>query len=284
MKIVKSISILCGIVLGFVACDDGASSAGVSTGALSCSTDFDGESSSSSDAFVEYSSENEDLLSSSSLFFKVSSSSAGEKIFSSGSKNDFSSSSVVIGSSESSGAVIEWVYRDRETRILKFNNDSSSVQAAGRFWLIKEVPVSKDEYRSLKNIGVEIYDCNGLFQNGRDYDICFAKTEKSIKKIVIDSLVAGLFNTFDVDDTSEVIVDLSRADWIVDGEKIEAIVDCWYDVSLDACYDFVKSCGGVNLRKDNPNVITEVLLGELRCLASNKNVMNLDVRHVADVL
>ena len=166
--------------------------------------------------------------------------------------------------------------RGKETLVKRIDDDSLMTQVAGRFWIIKDYPMEKAERESLKGVGVDIVNCSALYTDNLDMNICFAKSEKDIEKVAIDSRIDGLYNTFSVDDTTKLEFDYTGAHWVVEDVSLEIVVGCWDDIPMDACKEIVKTCKGEDVALDRSIILGTATSETIDCLLSNKDVNSVE--------
>ena len=167
--------------------------------------------------------------------------------------------------------------RGKEFLLKRIDDDSVSVQAAGRFWLVLDYPLDRIGAEALEEIGVGRVTCSALHQDQLEMTICLMKSEMDVNKSAMVSALNGFYNTFSVDDTTKLEVDFSDADWVVENEIVNAKVYCWDDVSMDACKAIVESCQGENVSLDRTVVLSTASLEAIDCLAENRDVLDIDV-------
>ncbi|WP_173474452.1 hypothetical protein [Fibrobacter succinogenes] len=166
--------------------------------------------------------------------------------------------------------------RGKETLVKRIDDDSLMTQVAGRFWIIKDYPMEKAERESLKGVGIDIVNCSALYTDNLDMNICFAKSEKDIEKVAIDSRIDGLYNTFSVDDTTKLEFDYTGAHWVVEDVSLEIVVGCWDDIPMDACKEIVKTCKGEDVALDRSIILGTATSETIDCLLSNKDVNSVE--------
>lgn len=251
----------------------------------SSSSEQDAESSSSS--IIEVSSSSSGISSPSEI---INSSSSSDIAFSSSiatSSNSISSSSVEIESCSSySSSSIEkisssnsndtFLWRDsyRDTILTRFSGDSSEIVPAGRFYLIKDTPLSPKERDLLKEKGIIEYEVGRL----ENKIIVLFTTEHDIKKTLIVYLIAGFFNTIDVDDKREKTIDIKPED-LNEDSTVTLQIDCWPDVILDKCTEIVANCNGkdIEVRTESWRQ-AKILIDSLSCLGKNKDIQDFYIK------
>lgn len=182
-----------------------------------------------------------------------------------------------------------WNDRSGITPVSQYNGDKSAVQKAGRFWMVKNSPLSNKEKELLENIGVNRLTATAL--KGK-IAILF-KSTKDVKKRTLDSLVYGFYNSFNADDATKLKVEYEPEDWIAkqnvcdaggschdvvwNKTSINMSTVCWEDVSIGDCRKVVEKCGGKGVRVDLYAIYSKNSKKSIECLASNKNVNRLYV-------
>lgn len=190
---------------------------------------------------------------------------------------------------KSNADAVLWTNRGLNTIVHKYDGDTSMVQKAGRFWLIKNCTMNKKETDLLKRIGLEKLSVDSYGEKSA----ILLKSGKDVKKKVLDSLLYGFYNSFTADDTSKIEVQYKPDDWyeermvcdsrntcrteIVNLQKIEMTTSCWDDVSMERCKAIVDSCGGEDAVIDNYSVWSYNSRKTISCLATHKDVDGLNV-------
>ena len=173
-------------------------------------------------------------------------------------------------------------YRDKETLVKRIDDDTTSVQPAGRFWLISDEPYGKTEWESLEEIGVNRVSCTALHQDYLEMTICLAKSEIDIEKSSMTALLDGFYNTFTADDTTKLEIDYSNPNWVVENETVRGYVHCWDDVPMESCKAIVNACKAEEAHIDNHVVIITASPEALDCMASSRDVTDIDIRLIID--
>lgn len=173
-------------------------------------------------------------------------------------------------------------YRDKETLVKRIDDDTTSVQPAGRFWLISDEPYGKTEWESLEEIGVNRVSCTALHQDYLEMTICLAKSETDIEKSSMTALLDGFYNTFTVDDTTKLEIDYSNPNWVVENETVRGYVHCWDDVPMENCKAIVNACKAEESLIDNYVVITTATLEALDCMASSRDITDINITRMLD--
>lgn len=184
-----------------------------------------------------------------------------------------------------------WNDRSGITPVSQYNGDKSAVQKAGRFWMVKNSPLSNKEKELLENIGVNRLTATAL----KGKTAILFKSTKDVKKRTLDSLVYGFYNSFNADDATKLKVEYEPEDWIAkqnvcdaggschdvvwNKTSINMSTVCWEDVSIGDCRKVVEKCGGEGVRVDLYAIYSKNSKKSIECLASNKNVYHLYVIH-----
>ena len=169
-------------------------------------------------------------------------------------------------------------YRDKETLVKRIDDDTTSIQPAGRFWLISDEPYGKTQWDSLEEIGVNRVSCTALHQDYLEMTICLAKSEIDIEKSSMTALLDGFYNTFTADDTTKLEIDFSNPNWVVENETVQGYVRCWDDVPMESCKAIVNTCKAEEALIDNHVVIITASPEALDCMASSRDVTDIDIR------
>ena len=182
-----------------------------------------------------------------------------------------------------------WHDRGGNSVVAKYDGNASEVQKAGRFWMLKDVPMNKKETDLLGQAGVTRLSASAW--NGKT--LILLKSNSNVKKKKLDSLVYGFYNSFSVDDTTRLKTDIQAGDWIekvrvcapldschtemVPVTSIRMATRCWNDVATNDCRVVVESCGGSEVGIDNHVVISKNTKQTIACLEGKKNVQKLTV-------
>ncbi|MCK9181552.1 MAG: hypothetical protein M0P13_01550 [Fibrobacteraceae bacterium] len=178
--------------------------------------------------------------------------------------------------------VVTWSERGKNSTVGPFDGDTSAMVPAGRFWMLKDIPLSSKERGLLVGIGINRLDA-GRHQGK---SLLLFKADASVRKTVLDSLVATFYNAFPADDTTKIGSGIILSDFGCDSNgncqkqespstEFDMEVGCWPDVSMDACKTSVKQCGGVNAVIDRRLVLSTHSMASISCLESNKDINHL---------
>ncbi len=165
---------------------------------------------------------------------------------------------------------ILWSERGKNFIIEKFvpgYEDSLS----GRFWLLKDTPLTSKERTLLEIAGVRKLSA-GAYQ-GKSLILC--KAMSPISKNSLNSLVSEFFNAFGVDDSTELTLRLSEQDFGKDTLELE--IGCWADVSMTECSKIVKNCGGSNVKIDRTVVLSDFPFSRVSCLTGHTDLNSVSV-------
>lgn len=197
------------------------------------------------------------------------------------------SSSSVQESSSSLVDEFEWNnHRGDELQIVeRFSGDTSDIQNAGRVWIaLEDSAVFFEVLDSLGVHGIEMIE-------SRDYkrksiDIYMTRFKQDIPKTTLAEIIPGFFNSFNVDDTTKIKVSLSEYEKeYLSTDECGVAVECWKDISEEACNEIMESCGcsvdpgDVNWCGGESSMSYEssVTIESVDCLASHRDVLRVDV-------
>jgi len=182
-----------------------------------------------------------------------------------------------------------WHDRSGNSVVVKYDGNASEVQKAGRFWMLKDVPMNGKETDLLGQAGVTRLSASAWGEK----TLILMKSNSNVKKKKLDSLVYGFYNSFSVDDTTRLKVEFKPEDWterqtvcdpsgscheeITTLQSIRMSNRCWDDVSMDSCKRIVDECGGTNTAIDNYVVISKNTREAISCLENNRNIHSLNV-------
>ena len=171
--------------------------------------------------------------------------------------------------------VVLWTDRESNFVINRYDDDTTETVSAGRFWMLKDSPVSPKERDLLAARGVVKYS-GGVYQGKT---LALFRSETEVKKAMLDSLVAGFYNTVPVNDTAVVEIEYYQDSLYEDSSKIDMEIYCWPDVSVDGCVEEVAACGGDDIGVARGFLIAKVRKDSLQCLSHNINIDGLVVQH-----
>jgi len=171
--------------------------------------------------------------------------------------------------------VVLWTDRESNFVINRYDGDTTETVSAGRFWMLKDSPVSPKERDLLAARGVVKYS-GGVYQGKT---LALFRSETEVKKAMLDSLVAGFYNTVPVNDTAVVEIEYYQDSLYEDSSKIDMEIYCWPDVSVDGCVEEVAACGGDDIGVARGFLIAKVRKDSLQCLSHNINIDGLVVQH-----
>lgn len=186
--------------------------------------------------------------------------------------------------------VVTWSDRGGNSAIDSFDGDASAMIPAGRFWMLKNFPLSAKERGLLTDIGIDRLDAGRYQGKG----LLLFKADSAVRKSVLDTLIAGFYNAFVVDDTTQLKVtfipeDFVKEDVVCDADnncqkrisvrtEFDMQTRCWPDVSMSACKNIVQQCGGTNVSIDRSLVLSTHRMSSLPCLESSKDVRHAEVQ------
>lgn len=186
-----------------------------------------------------------------------------------------------------------WSERGSNFIVEKFTGDTNEYVPAGRFWMLKDSPISPKERDLLAAKGI-VKHSGGVHQGKT---LALFHSNNRVRKALLDSTVAGFYNAFPVNDTARVPVDVTPGDFF--GERrvcnsdgvchnevaplteIDVDVSCWSDVSVDDCVLAVDSCGGREIGVARGFLVTKASRGALQCLAGNRNIERISAEREA---
>lgn len=202
---------------------------------------------------------------------------SSSSIFSSSSEIS-SSSSVTSFSSNSETFLWKeflWIYTGQaDTVLTRFSDDTSEIVPAGRFHMIKDSPLSPKERNLLNEL--EIFD----YEVGKDQNkfVILFTTKYDVKKMLLDSLVEGFFNTININEIREKTVNI-KPSVIHEDSTVALWIFCWPDIELEKCHNIIDECSGKDLEMfDDEGFIANVPVSSLSCLGKNKDVKDLMIK------
>jgi hypothetical protein len=186
--------------------------------------------------------------------------------------------------------VILWSDRNGNNVITPFDRDTTATIPAGRFRLIKNNPLTSKERGLLSNIGIKRLEAGRI----QEKSLLLFKADSAVKKSMLDSLVAGFYNAFVVDDTTKLKVNFIPEDLvkevttcdsnnhcqtqIIVRSEFDLEIACWPDISMPACKSIVQSCGGINALIDRSLILSTHTKSSITCLENQRDIRNIHVQ------
>lgn len=186
--------------------------------------------------------------------------------------------------------VILWSDRNGNNVITPFDGDTTATIPAGRFRLIKNNPLTSKEKVLLSNIGIKRLEAGRI----QGKSLLLFKADSAVKKSMLDSLVAGFYNAFVVDDTTKLKVnfipeDLVKEEITCDSNnhcqtqmivrsEFDLEITCWPDISMPACKSIVQLCGGTNTLIDRSLILSTHTKSSITCLENQRDIRNIQVQ------
>ena len=180
-----------------------------------------------------------------------------------------------LGGNQNTSDVVLWTDRGSNFTVERYNGDTAEVVPAGRFWLIKDMPISPKERDLLAERGIVKHSV-GRHQGKT---LALFRSETDVQKSLLDSLVAGFYNTVAVDDSTPVEIEFYQDSLYEDSSRIDMEIFCWPDVSVNTCVEEVAACGGDDIGVARGLLIAKVRKDSLQCLAQSRNIDGLAVQH-----
>ena len=180
-----------------------------------------------------------------------------------------------LSGNQNASDVVLWTDRGGNYTVERYDGDEAEVVPAGRFWMLKDSPVSPKERDLLAERGIVKY--SGGVRQGKT--LALFRSEGDVPKYLLDSLVAGFYNAVSVDDSTPVQIEYYQDSLYEDSSRIDMDVFCWPDVSVDGCVDEIAACGGDDIGVARGFLIAKVRKDSLQCLSHNINIDGLVVQH-----
>jgi len=189
---------------------------------------------------------------------------------------------------------VYWGERSERRVISQYDGNSSDTIPAGRFWLLKSMPLSLKERSSIDTTKFRLLD-GTRYQNKSLY---LFRSKKALRKIYLDSTFNGFFNAFAVNDTTPLKLDINPSDLYEEIEVCENSqchkevsektnfnihVQCWPDIQARACEMIIKNCGGASVSVEQGVVYASANRASIQCLQRNKNVEYMGLRIIPEL-
>ncbi|MBO5422713.1 MAG: S8 family serine peptidase [Fibrobacteraceae bacterium] len=161
--------------------------------------------------------------------------------------------------------VVLWYDRGGKSVIYPYS-DSTEILNPGRFWLLKETPLSSKERKLLKQNGID--DLEGSKYQG--FSLYLLKVNpKQIKKILNENMY-GFYNAFPVDDTTKLTLELLPEEENLDSFSIT--ISCFADVSMEVCKSIAQNCGVKNVKIDHHEILGLLPKNQKDCLLEHNDI------------
>lgn len=171
--------------------------------------------------------------------------------------------------------VVLWIDRGGHYTVEGYDGNATEIIPAGRFWMLKNLPISPMEQNLLAELGIVKYSVG----RHQDKTLALFRSDVDVPKRLLDSLVSGFYNTIAVDDSTPVEIEFYQDSLFDDTSKIELGIYCWPDVSVNDCFEGVSACGGTEIGVTRGLQLANVRKDSLQCLTHNRNIDGLVVQH-----
>ncbi|MEE1275686.1 MAG: S8 family serine peptidase [Fibrobacteraceae bacterium] len=162
--------------------------------------------------------------------------------------------------------VVLWYDRGGKSVIYPYSGDSTEILNPGRFWLLKETPLSSKERKLLKQN--EIDDLEGSKYQG--FSLYLLKVHSKQMKKILNENMYGFYNTFPVDDTTKLTLELLPEEENLDSLSIT--ISCFADVSMEVCKSIAQNCGVKNVEIDHHEILGLLSKNQKDCLLEHNDI------------
>lgn len=189
---------------------------------------------------------------------------------------------------------VYWGDRDGRRIIPQYDGNGDDTIPAGRFWMLKNKPLSLKERSSIDTTEFRLLD-GTKYQNKSLYLFC---SKKALRKKDLDSTFNGVFNVFVANDTTPLKLELDPGELyeeikvcennqchkeISRKNKFNIYVQCWPDIESNACKAIVENCGGDSVLVDLGITHAQANLITMQCLQRHKNVYHIGMQIIPKV-
>lgn len=188
-------------------------------------------------------------------------------------------------------ANVYWDDRSGMTVVSQYDGSDSAKTFDGRFWMLEGNSLSYEERKALDSVGVHILETT-RYENK---DLHLLKASKAVAKRTLSKVISGFYNAFKVDDATPLSLAVTSDDIYEETQTCDAngscskvvtersafdmVVECWPDLSMDACKDVVLNCGANEAYIDHNVVLANVLRDSVQCLEKHGDVRYVQIRH-----
>ena len=156
-----------------------------------------------------------------------------------------------------------------DTVIAKYSGDTSEIIPAGRFYMIKNTPLSSQEQDLLKEKGIFDY---GIVGKDNDKIFILLKSQYDIRKSVLSSFITDFFNTIGTNDGAPKTVNIEPFD-IQPDSTIKMEIYCWPDIETTQCHEILKNCNGEKIEIEEECFTASIHIDSLNCLSQNNDIV-----------
>ena len=181
-------------------------------------------------------------------------------------------------------AHVYWHDRSSISVISPYEAKDSSKTLSGRFWLLKDKPLTLKEKHLLDSLGVKHLETTRYQNKG----LHLMKAVESIAKKSLDKAISSFYNAFAVNDTTPFSIKLSPGDLYEETRTCNADdscttvvnerswfdmnIECWPDLTMGMCKTVVLSCGGDSAFIDRNLILAKIRKDSVQCLEKHKDV------------
>lgn len=192
-------------------------------------------------------------------------------------------------------ANVYWDDRSGMTVVSQYDGSDSAKTFDGRFWMLEGNSLSYEERKALDSVGVHILETT-RYENK---DLHLLKASKAVAKKTLSKVISGFYNAFKVDDVTPLSLAVTSDDIYEETQTCDAngscskvvtersafdmVVECWPDLSMDACKDVVLNCGANEAYIDHNVVLANVLRDSVQCLEKHGAVRDVEMQRVEEM-
>ena len=179
---------------------------------------------------------------------------------------------------------VYWHDRGGMAVVSRYDGSDSSKNFDGRFWLLKDTPLSFEERNSLDSMGATLLETTRY----QDKGLHLLRAVVPINKKSLNKVLSHFYNAFSVDDTTKLTLAISPQDLyeetfscnlndscttvISERTVFDMVVECWPDLRMETCKSVVLNCGGDDASIDRSVILTKVHRDSVQCLESHRDV------------
>ncbi|MBR6379456.1 MAG: S8 family serine peptidase [Fibrobacter sp.] len=170
---------------------------------------------------------------------------------------------------------VYWYDRSSMKMVSRYDELDSSKTFNGRFWMFLDTPLSIEERLALKRIGARLLESSRYQRRG----LHLLRALVPIDKKTLNANISSFFNAIDVDDTTDLVLEMPRRDSDTTGHSIfDLEIMCWPDLEIESCKTIVVNCGGEDAYIDRSVVLANVRRDSIQCLEKHNDVRHLQVQ------
>ena len=179
---------------------------------------------------------------------------------------------------------VYWHDRASLEVLSRYDGTDSSKNFDGRFWLLKDTPLSFEERNSLDSMGATLLETTRY----QDKGLHLLRAVVPINKKSLSKVLSHFYNAFSVDDTTKLTLAISPQDLyeetyscnsndscttvVSERTAFDMVIECWPDLRMETCKSVVLNCGGDSAYIDRSVILANIRRDSVQCLENHGDV------------